>query len=232
MSGHLSLRDRETRQRLLETAAHLFAQRGFRKVRVRDISHQAATNIAAIHYHFGDKLGLYEEVIRFAAGRMESARQNAMRSGESRSPEDQLREYVQLLLRSLMGEDEDSWMDKLISHELADPTPGLDLVVGGGIKPHADRLRALVGQILKCPGDDQRVWQCAISIQAQCLFYGWSEPVFMRMTPGLKLTPEVIDSVAKHIADFSLAGIRSIADGSRKRKGASAVVPMSGRHGD
>jgi TetR/AcrR family transcriptional regulator, regulator of cefoperazone and chloramphenicol sensitivity len=225
MSVRSSLRDGQVRQRLLETAAHLFAQRGFKNVRVRDISHEAATNVAAIHYHFGDKLGLYEEVIKFAAVRMESTRQNAMRSGKPRSPEDQLRKYVQLLLRHLMGADEDSWMDKLISHEMADPTPGLDLIVGGGIKPHTDCLRALVSQILKCSGDDQRVWQCAISIQAQCFFYNCSGPVFTRMAPGLKLTPEVIDRLAKHIADFSLAGIRSIASEREAKAKPGMKVP-------
>jgi TetR/AcrR family transcriptional regulator, regulator of cefoperazone and chloramphenicol sensitivity len=206
-----SVRDRATRQRLLETAAHLFSERGFRKVTVRDISREAATNVAAINYHFGGKLGLYEEVVEFAAAQMESAKLRAMQPGKVSSPEEQLRSYIRLLLRHLMMEEEDSWMDKLIGREMADPTPGLDVIIERGIKPTADRLAALISRILSCPPSDERVWQCAVSVQAQCLFYRCSKPVFARMAPSLKMSPELIDRIADHIAEFSLAGIRSIA---------------------
>ncbi|HEY2735401.1 MAG TPA: TetR family transcriptional regulator, partial [Polyangiales bacterium] len=52
----------ETRDRLIEVALELFAERGFRNVTVRDISQRAHANLAAISYHFGDKLGLYTEI--------------------------------------------------------------------------------------------------------------------------------------------------------------------------
>lgn len=210
-----SVRDRATRQRLLEAAAHLFAECGFRKVTVRDIARQAAANVAAINYHFGDKLGLYEEVVRFAAAQMGSAQCNGDAPGKARSPQAELRAYIQRLLRHMMGEQEDSWMDRLIGREMADPTPGLALVVEQGMKPHAVRLAKLVSEILRCPLNDERVWQCTLSIQAQCLFYRNSRPVFRRLAPGLKLTPARIDRIAEHIASFSLAGLRSLA---RERK--------------
>lgn len=53
-----------TRKRLLEAARHLFSERGFAAVTVRDITRAARTNVAAINYHFGGKLGLYEAVRR------------------------------------------------------------------------------------------------------------------------------------------------------------------------
>jgi len=225
MTIRSSVRDRATRQRLLETAAHLFAERGFSKVTVRDISREAAANVAAINYHFGDKLGLYEEVVKFASARMETTKRNAFESGKARPPQEQLRAYIRLFLHHLMSEEEDSWMDKLIGREMADPTPRLDLIIEHGIKPNSDRLAALVSQILSCPRSDERVWQCAISIQAQCLFYRSSKPVFMRMAPSLKLSPEMIDRIAKHIADFSLAGLRSL--GREKKATAKQAVVAS-----
>ena len=53
----MNTRDRETRDRLLAAAERLFADRGFKKVTVRDICTVAKANVAAINYHFGDKLG-------------------------------------------------------------------------------------------------------------------------------------------------------------------------------
>ncbi len=56
--------DHETRQRLLTAAERLFADRGFKKVTVREICLAARANVAAVNYHFGDKLGLYREVLQ------------------------------------------------------------------------------------------------------------------------------------------------------------------------
>ena len=70
-------RDRETRERLLRTAARLFADRGFKKVTVRDICRTARANVAAVNYHFGDKLGLYREVLQLAAEALRSTTEAA-----------------------------------------------------------------------------------------------------------------------------------------------------------
>ncbi|MBI3492350.1 MAG: helix-turn-helix transcriptional regulator, partial [Acidobacteria bacterium] len=64
------LRDSETRDRLLRAAERLFADRGFKKVTVRDICRVARANVAAVNYHFGDKLGLYREVLQSATDAM------------------------------------------------------------------------------------------------------------------------------------------------------------------
>ena len=44
----MSARDTETRDRLLQAGARLFADRGFRKVTVRDICRVARANVAAV----------------------------------------------------------------------------------------------------------------------------------------------------------------------------------------
>lgn len=56
---------KDTQVKLLQTAAHLFAQNGFSGTSVRQIVEEADVNIAAINYHFGDKRGLYLATIRY-----------------------------------------------------------------------------------------------------------------------------------------------------------------------
>src|SRR5205823_3421178 len=59
----MSVKDRATRVRVLTVASRLFAANGFEKVTVREICRAADANVAAVNYHFGDKLGLYREVL-------------------------------------------------------------------------------------------------------------------------------------------------------------------------
>ncbi len=53
---------RQTRERLLQEAAKLFAEQGFRGVSVRDVTGVAEANVASVSYHFGSQQGLIEAV--------------------------------------------------------------------------------------------------------------------------------------------------------------------------
>ena len=60
--------DEATRTRLLHAAAAVFAEVGYNAATVRQICTRARVNVAAVNYHFGDKLGLYTEVLEHSAG--------------------------------------------------------------------------------------------------------------------------------------------------------------------
>ena len=51
-----------TKDRLLEAACTIFADKGFRDATVAEICEAANANIAAVNYYFGDKEKLYDEV--------------------------------------------------------------------------------------------------------------------------------------------------------------------------
>jgi AcrR family transcriptional regulator len=55
-----SLKDQDTKQRLVKAAATLFSQKGFHGVSVKEIAELAEANVALVSYHFGGKQGLYE----------------------------------------------------------------------------------------------------------------------------------------------------------------------------
>lgn len=52
-----------TKQRLVEAAEALFADEGFDRVSVRDITTKASANVAAVNYHFGSREGLVAVVM-------------------------------------------------------------------------------------------------------------------------------------------------------------------------
>jgi AcrR family transcriptional regulator len=58
----------ETKQRILKTAERLFGENGYDATSLRQIIAEAGVNLAAIHYHFGSKEELLDELILRKAG--------------------------------------------------------------------------------------------------------------------------------------------------------------------
>jgi AcrR family transcriptional regulator len=216
--------DLETRQRLLEAAAQLFARRGLNDVTVREICRAARANVAAVNYHFHDKLGLYTAVARTAIDAIRGTSDIARQAGEGTSAEQKLRIYTKVFLERIAANGRDAWIHQLISREMSEPTPAFELIIRQAIRPRIEYLSGLVSELLGCPSDDVRVSRCVASIQSQFLFC--LTPGVGRVFPRLNLTPTTIDELADHIAEFSLAGIRAL---DRRRLTARAAVPKGRR---
>ena len=200
--------DPRTRSRLLRAAEELFGERGFKKVTVREICRAAKANVAAVNYHFGDKLGLYREVLQSAIDRMRATNERARAEGRGRPPEEQLRRYIGIFLSRVLSPDSEG-IHRLITREVNDPTPAFDALVEQGLRPRIEYLSGLVAQIMKCDRKDPRVLRCVGSIQSQAVTY-LKNPIATRLGFVFKPTPEFIEKAADHIATFSIAGVRAI----------------------
>jgi len=205
--------DHETRQRLLEVAQRLFAEHGFQDVSIRDICKEANANVAAVNYYFRDKWALYLEVIRINVEFSKKLSDMAHDAGPGKSPEERLHHYIRTILHHTLR-DGQCWQGRLMAREMADPSPALDVIFKEAIRPNSERVAALVAEIMGVPRTDHRVNGCVGSIQTQ--IYGLANPVAKRFVP--EFTPEVIDGIARHIAEFSLGGIRAVAQHSDKAK--------------
>jgi AcrR family transcriptional regulator len=53
----------DTREKILDAAEQLFADRGFVATSIRDVTTEAQVNLAAVHYHFGSKEDLFRAVL-------------------------------------------------------------------------------------------------------------------------------------------------------------------------
>ena len=200
--------DERTRARLLATAERLFGERGFKMVTVREICRAAKANVAAVNYHFGDKLGLYREVLQGAAEAMRETNEVAREAGSGQPPEEQLRRYIHVFLHRLLRGGRES-IHRLITREMNDPTPALDTLVEHGVRPRVEYLSGVIAQILRRDPHDLRVLRCVASVQAQAVSY-FPNPIAARLGLAFKPTPAQIDKAARHIATFSIAGVRAI----------------------
>ena len=202
--------DRETRDRLLHASEQLFAARGFKDVTVRDIARAARANLAAVNYHFGDKLGLYREVLQVAIDAIRETNEAGRRAGEGHPPAEKLRRYLSIFLRRVLSPEYET-VHRLIQREIDHPTPALDALVEQAARPRLEFLSGVVAELMDCPPDDPRVLRCVGSILAQTIIWVRKNPIAERLGFVFKPTPENIESAARHIADFSVAGIRAVA---------------------
>jgi len=200
--------DHRTRARLLKTGEDLFSERGFKKVTVREICRAAKANVAAVNYHFGDKLGLYREVLQSAIDGMRGTNELAREAGKGRPPQEQLRRYLRIFVARVLNPESEA-IHRLITREVNDPTPAFDALVEQGLRPRIEYLSGVVSEIMKCDRKDPRVLRCVGSIQSQVVTY-MKNPIATRLGFGFKQTPDFVEQAAEHIATFSIAGIRAV----------------------
>lgn len=199
----------ETRRQLLEAAGEVFAEVGFREATVREICRRAGANIAAIHYHFGDKETLYTEVLRYANGKALEKYPPMLDVAADAPPEKKLRAFVQSLLLRIFDKGPTAWHGKLMSREMIEPTAALDSMVAERIRPMSNQLWKIVAEILNCPLNDERVRLCGFSVVSQCVFYHHCGPVVARLFPKQPaLDAAGIEHLAAHITKFSLAAMK------------------------
>ena len=201
----------ETEGRLLEAAGEVFAARGFRATTVREICQQAGANVAAVNYYFSDKEGLYFAVLKSGAEAALKKYPPTLGLGPTATGEERLHAFVRSLLFRIADKGRPSWHGKLISHEMAEPTKALtvliDKVYGSALKQLEAIVRKLVGQ--RAPITVVR--QCLQSILGQCLYFHYARPAIQHIHPEQGFEPADIERLAKHITQFSLAGIRQAA---------------------
>ena len=110
----------------------------------------------------------------------------------------------------MLNRNVESWRHELLVREFTNPSRACEEIMQESIVPFMDRLMGIIRQIMPPDVPQHVVRQLAFSIISQCAYYRLQERVVAILTPDNELeshfTPE---SLADHVARFSLAAIRS-----------------------
>jgi AcrR family transcriptional regulator len=214
---------RATRERLLDAAIELFARQGFHGTSIRDIAERAGANVAAGHYHYGSKEGLYLEVLRaqFAAVRSELERRGisrpapALRRASRRELVALLEARISTMLELLLGPPP-APHGQLMLREMCDPTDAMPIIVAEFIEPQTQEMTQLVARLIPGVGREA-VSRIVFSIIGQLLFYRLTMPMTLLLRREAKYPRGFARKTARHIAAFSLHAIDGIAATRRSR---------------
>lgn len=207
--------DADTRERLLEAAKALFAERGYDDVTVRDICRAAAANVSLVNYYYGGKLKLYLEVADAALAEMRAFNRTTMDAPEGSTATQKLEHFVRVFIRRVLEPPVDgTWVHQLMRHEMERPTAAARRLGAEGIAPRMRYLMGVVAELLDREEDDPVVLSCVGSVHGLCLIYTRAlegSGALMRAVPELaRYRPLDVDRAARHVIDFSLAGIAAM----------------------
>jgi AcrR family transcriptional regulator len=206
----------ETRLRLLQAAGEVFAEQGFRKATIRDICSRADANIAAVNYHFGDKEKLYASVLQHWLGEALKKYPPDGNLPPDAPATERLGAFVRSWLFRMLGEGMPAWHGKLMAREMSEPTAGFELLMSESARPMAQRLNAIVKELLDPGVDDRTVRDCGLSVAGQCCFYRHAHEMIRRLYPDHKTAPADIEHLAEHVTRFSLAAIQAYPRSAQK----------------
>jgi TetR/AcrR family transcriptional regulator, regulator of cefoperazone and chloramphenicol sensitivity len=201
----------ETRQRLLETAATVFAEHGFAAATIRIIAGRARVNVAAVNYHFGSKDGLYREVLRHVRRRAYERYPTTYGLNGEATAEERLHAYIRSFLLRTVGEDSVPGFGVLMMREMVEPTCALDMIVDEGIRSLFEQLVEIVRLLMGEESPGEEVLECARSTISQCVFYLFGRSVISRMAPERKFDQGDIEKIAGHITTFTLHALKGMA---------------------
>jgi AcrR family transcriptional regulator len=203
----LTTGDLTTRERLLNAAGETFAERGFRAATIRDICERAQANVAAAHYHFGDKEELYLAVLKWCSTEALKKYPPTLDLPANAPAAEQLHAFVRSFLFRIADKGRPEWYGRLMAREVAEPTAALNMLIDDIFRPLMERLAGIVRE-LTGQTDPRIIQDCTRSILGQCLHYYHARPVIQRLSPEETFEPADLERIARHITKFSLAGLR------------------------
>ncbi len=208
----------------MDAAERLFAERGFKRASVREITAAAGCNLAAVNYHFGDKRGLYRAVFHRRLGALREQRLAALqRTAAGRAhpaPTDSLRAFAEAFLAPLEEEGGGGQVGlRLVAQEMSDPQlpPGFfrnELVV----PVNRALQQTLAAAAPELP--ERTVQLCVQSFLAQLLHIIHARQ--FAAAKGGSPHPFTVAELVDHIVRFTTAGIERLCEDARHSEGGEA----------
>jgi len=211
-----------TSEHLLEAAGHIFAQKGFEGTTAKEICERAGTNTAAVNYYFGGIEALYGAVMEEARNRIFSVREIGLAIAGETAPEAKLEAAINVVIKSLLGPVSSSWALQLFGRDMVTVSPTAHAAKLKLMLPGASILRELVGELMGLREDHPAVARGCMTLMAPiCILILGDRRIMKRALPSLGLAAEDAPALARHIVDYTLAGLRAAA---RKAKAAHSLI--------
>ena len=138
-----------TEERLLDVAERMFAEKGIDAVSVRSITMAAGANVAAVHYHFGNKQELIRALLARRVDEVNRHRLELLRALEAApavTPRDIAEVWIRPLARLALDPERRSYAGFIVA--LQNSSPEISALATKSFQPHFARIDAALARAL------------------------------------------------------------------------------------
>jgi len=196
-------RGARARERLLQEAMRIFADKGFAKASTREICQAAEVNVAAIHYYFGDKAGLYRAVL------LRPIEALSLEFAQFDDPALPLDGALRCLMSAFLcppGEEGNAdWGMGLHLRGMVEPSAAYKDVIAQHVLPHHQRVVQLLARHVGAAGPDDALHQLAFALVAMVHDYSMSAEFMRVLAPGLLSGEDAMGRVLNRLVGYGVA---------------------------
>ncbi|TAJ78446.1 MAG: TetR/AcrR family transcriptional regulator [Gallionellaceae bacterium] len=219
--GHEPTSQEETRWRLLQAAAEVFAEVGYHAATTREICKRAEVNLASIHYYYGDKAELYREVFRLPF--LSECNVFATLDIARVSLQEALHSFYSWLFPADAEEDPMRRLFmRLHAREEAEPSGVLGDAMVQAFRPNHEKVQALLCREFGLKNPDVEVDRLTFAVIGLATAYFHNRMAVENFVPHLLGGPKAMEKMAERMVDYAVALIeaervrRAAATGGKK----------------
>lgn len=204
-------KSKEPKQRIMDAAISLFAQKGYAGVGVREIASEADVNIAMISYYFEGKLGILKAIIEEFFSHYSEILSDI--DDQSKSPEECIRLMVQRLVSFVKKNTE---LAMVTYNELPLDSPEIAELKAEKIKELIQRISGLIRRFGLDPNDTFQIAVIGPSLIASIFTNFRFRPVFKHIIKE-KFDDAYHERLTEIISTLFLHGVHGIAAQKQRR---------------
>ncbi len=197
------------RDKLLDIAEQLFAEKGFSGTTIREITSKAGCNVSAVNYYFGSKKELYLAVFKerflMRAQVIKDTFEKFLEK-EEKSFEGIIRAFVKAFFLCAIPIEERIRSHRLIARELTEPSEAFDLILEQVFRPFFQEVVNLLKNYVPL-NNSFNLCLGIMSIHAQVLYFNFNRRVIEKLCGINTEEEEFLKELISHIVEFSLRGL-------------------------
>lgn len=208
----------DTREAILDAAEELFAEHGFDKTSLREITSRADVNLAAVHYHFGSKEALISAVLERIVAPINEERMALLDDFEKRYPDGDypLEELVGIfVIPPIRTVGDDTRLSarrmELVSHVYAAKRPVTRQLLFRQFGEIFHRFHGFFAEAMPEIPREEIPWRIHFLVGAMIhTMRSIADPMSPeRLMPHMEESPPGVESIVRHLVPFIVAGLRA-----------------------
>jgi TetR/AcrR family transcriptional regulator, regulator of cefoperazone and chloramphenicol sensitivity len=202
-----------TRQKILDAAGQVFAEKGFSAATGKEICELAGVNAAAVNYHFGGVDALYTAVLHEARNRLVTTEAVVAAVAGRLTAEAKLEALVTLLVRGVCKPARSSWAIRVLGREIVTPSaPAEAFWKDKTMTTRFQILRSIVSELTGMPENHPIVTRGCVSVMGPMLMLlVYDRQLLRRIFPHFGFQPKDAPSIVRQFVQHALGGLAAVA---------------------